>query len=59
MDGFELRNLSFNEGSTNVYQVLTAPMHQPLITPLRRDDLYEKDCIGKACRCGDGQGERQ
>ena len=49
----------FNEGSTNVYQVLTAPVHQPLVTPLRCDDLYEKDCIGKAYGCGDGQGEKQ
>ncbi len=30
----------FNEGSTNVYQVLAAPAYQPLSTPLRRDDLY-------------------
>ncbi len=47
----------FDEGSTNVYQVLTAPAHQSLTTPLRRDDLYEKDCVGKTCGCGDGQGE--
>jgi len=33
----------FDEGSTNVYQVLAAPAHQPLVTPLRRDDLYKQD----------------
>ncbi len=33
----------FDEGSTNVYQVLAAPAHQPLATPLRRDDLYKQD----------------
>ncbi len=33
----------FDEGSTNVYQVLAAPVHQPLVTPLRRDDLYNLD----------------
>jgi len=41
----------FGEGSINIYQVLASPVHQPLATPLRRDDLYEKDCAGKACGC--------
>lgn len=43
----------FNEGSINVYQVLTGSAHQPLATPLRRDDLYKKDCLGKTCKCGE------
>ncbi len=30
----------FDEGSTNVYQVLAAPAYQSLALPLRRDDLY-------------------
>lgn len=30
----------FNEGSLNVYQVLTGHAHQFLCTPMRRDDLY-------------------
>jgi len=33
----------FDEGSTNVYQVLAAPARQPLPTPLRRDDLYREE----------------
>jgi len=33
----------FDEGSTNVYQVLAAPAYQPLATPLRRDDLYQQE----------------
>lgn len=41
----------FDEGSTNVYQVLTGSAHQPSATPLRRDDLYKKDCLGKTCEC--------
>ncbi len=32
----------FDEGSTNVYQVLAGSAHQPLATPLRRDDLYKE-----------------
>ncbi|ALP54853.1 hypothetical protein Tel_11810 [Candidatus Tenderia electrophaga] len=32
----------FDEGSTNVYQVLAGHARQSLATPLRRDDLYEK-----------------
>ncbi len=45
----------FDEGSTNVYQVLVAPACQPLATPLRRDDLYNHDCKGDACECSDSQ----
>jgi len=43
----------FDEGSINVYQVLTAPAHQSLASPLRRDDLYKKECAGKACEHDD------
>ncbi|MBI3772752.1 MAG: class I SAM-dependent methyltransferase [Gammaproteobacteria bacterium] len=32
----------FDEGSTNVYQVLAGHARQPLATPLRRDDIYER-----------------
>lgn len=32
----------FDEGSSNVYQVLAGHAHQPLSIPLRRDDLYER-----------------
>lgn len=31
----------FEEGSVNVYQVLSGVTHQPLPIPLRRDDLYK------------------
>jgi len=31
----------FDEGSINVYQVLAGSVRQPLVTPLRRDDLYQ------------------
>lgn len=30
----------FDQGSVNVYQVLAGQAYQPLVTPLRRDDLY-------------------
>lgn len=33
----------FDEGSTNVYQVLAGHARQPLATPLRRDDMYVRD----------------
>jgi len=46
----------FDEGSTNVYQVLTAPAYQSLATPLRRDDFYKKDNNEKVCECGDRKG---
>jgi len=49
----------FDEGSTNVYQVLTAPVHQPLATPLRRDDLYKQNCAGKACKCGESDSKQR
>ncbi len=45
----------FDEGSTNVYQVLVAPACQPLATPLRRDDLYQKSCEGKVRESSDSQ----
>jgi len=35
----------FNEGSTNIYQVLAAPACQPLTIPLRRDDLYRRSAV--------------
>jgi cyclopropane-fatty-acyl-phospholipid synthase len=31
----------FNEGSNNVYQILAGNIRQPLVTPLRRESLYE------------------
>ncbi len=45
----------FEEGSTNVYQVLAGSAHQPLATPLRRDDLYKKGCVKKTCECDDSK----
>ncbi len=47
----------FDEGSTNVYQVLIAPAYQPLATPLRRDDLYNNDCEEGTCEYSDSQRE--
>ena len=43
----------FDEGSINVYQVLAGSAHQPLAIPLRRDDLYDKECAEKECKCGE------
>ncbi|MCF6325037.1 MAG: cyclopropane-fatty-acyl-phospholipid synthase family protein [Gammaproteobacteria bacterium] len=45
----------FDEGSINVYQVLTAPAHQSLATPLRRDDIYKKYYKGKTCEYDDSK----
>ncbi len=49
----------FDEGSINVYQVLVGSAHQPLATPLRRDDLYEKDWAGKECKCGENDSKQR
>jgi len=47
----------FDEGSINVYQVLAGSAYQPLATPLRRDDLYEKESEGKGCECVGNESE--
>jgi len=45
----------FDEGSINVYQVLANPARHSLVTPLRRDDIYKKECRGKTCECGESE----
>lgn len=48
----------FDEGSTNVYQVLAGHVHQPLATSLRRDDLYIRDA-GEGTPMHDGNRNRR
>jgi len=42
----------FEYGSTNVYQVLAGSARQPLSTPLRRNDIYNKDTMLNEAKYG-------